>query len=1013
MKGIPKSRGLLVFALIAALVITSGLPAAGTSYAADLLPACTHQDVGLSKEIIGNPDTNEWEVQLTVKGNQKGRSTDVVIVLDRSRSMSYEDNTGKTRIYRAKSAAKRFAEQVLEAGSRTRIAVVTFDKGVNRVQKFTNNKDTLNTAIDSINANYTGMPNSAGGTNLQAGIRLAADMMGGSTAELKSIVLISDGAPTHSYKFTGSVNTEIESCQIENGVHNTVWREPTVDPSYNYNTTIGFGDSFLLKDHFTPVEDTCPEDGSSIHTYNYPENHGIPAIYEADLIKNNVKIFAIGIGLDADAKGVLNACKNAGYFDIRTSDPTYDFPFAAAIGSEAFKAVVTDQIGSEFVLATDSPISVSKGTASCNNNIITWNIPALKSGDTATMKYTIKAKPGIIFTNDEGNVYPTKGKHFTNEQATIKYNYPEGDSFTSDFVKPTVPLTGGAVILKAIAVNSEGDPVSSTGTKVTDYKDAELLNQGRFPEEADQFVVYGSFCQVSMGAITGYEYQGWQYGESSGGSDDLTADVDLTTANQIPTVYFKYLKSGSTQTLYDVKVKYIDESDQSLIDEDVIEGQPAGQLVTAGAMEFFGYDLSGDQSSVKGCTVSTNSALNVITFYYTKKIDYVTVRVIYLDENEKFINEELNKVYSVPKGTTVTEAAIYFDGYKLAEDEASVKSATVNVPTTIAFLYKHNEKDHYTVTIKYIDGSGNQIHEDGYLYDKEVGTPVSASAISIPGYNLNDVQIKELIVNVPNHEANPPIENIITFVYKAVSVNPPGGGGGGGGGGSSVPVTTITPPALNKTDHYAYVVGYPDGEVKPLGTITREEVAVIFYRLMTGDSRKQYYSSTQPFTDVAAGRWSNDEIATLYNAKIVQGNNDGTFEPSKPITRAEFAAIASKFDKLEEVTENKFPDIENHWAKKYINSSALKGWISGYGDGTFRPDNVIIRCEAMKMINEELDRRVNTEGLCSGTQQWPDNTQDKWYYEIVLEATNTHDYQREDRPKSMEKWTKIKDNPVW
>jgi hypothetical protein len=229
---------------------------------------------------------------------------------------------------------------------------------------------------------------------------------------------------------------------------------------------------------------------------------------------------------------------------------------------------------------------------------------------------------------------------------------------------------------------------------------------------------------------------------------------------------------------------------------------------------------------------------------------------------------------------------------------------------------------------------------------------------------------------------------------------------------AGIPMTG-TSYALNKVDHFAYVVGYPDGEVKPLGTITREEAAVIFYRLMTEDSRKYYYSTSQPFTDVGDKRWSNDEIATLYNAKIVQGNTDGSFEPSKPITRAEFAAIAAKFDKLEDVTENKFPDIENHWAKKYINSSAQKGWISGYGDGTFRPDNIIIRCEAMKLINEQLDRRVNIAGLCSDTKQWTDNIESKWYYEIVLEATNTHDYEPKENPKSTEKWTKIKDNPVW
>lgn len=224
---------------------------------------------------------------------------------------------------------------------------------------------------------------------------------------------------------------------------------------------------------------------------------------------------------------------------------------------------------------------------------------------------------------------------------------------------------------------------------------------------------------------------------------------------------------------------------------------------------------------------------------------------------------------------------------------------------------------------------------------------------------------------------------------------------------------TTSPQMLSKTDHFAYVVGYPDGEVKPLGAITREEAAVIFYRLMTEESRNSYASTTHPFSDVNGNRWSNKEIATLYNAKIIQGNSNGSFMPGTPITRAEFAAIAAKFDKLEDTKENKFPDIENHWAKDYINSSTEKGWINGYGDGTFRPDHIIIRCEAMKLINEVLDRRINIAGIHKDTKQWPDNIEDKWYYEIVLEATNTHDYERENKPKSMEKWTKIMDNPVW
>jgi len=219
--------------------------------------------------------------------------------------------------------------------------------------------------------------------------------------------------------------------------------------------------------------------------------------------------------------------------------------------------------------------------------------------------------------------------------------------------------------------------------------------------------------------------------------------------------------------------------------------------------------------------------------------------------------------------------------------------------------------------------------------------------------------------------------------------------------------------ALNKTDHFAYIIGYPDGEVKPLGMVTREEAAVIFYRLMTEEKRINYYSTIQPFPDVDDKRWSGDEIATLYNAGIIRGYPDGSFMPAKPITRAEYAAIAAGFDTLEESTGSRFPDVENHWAKKYIDPSAEKGWIRGYGDGTFRPDHFIIRCEAMMLVNEALDRRVNLAGLHEAAKQWPDNTEDKWYYEIVMEATNTHDYERADRLRSTEKWIRIRDNPVW
>ncbi|MBR0600230.1 S-layer homology domain-containing protein [Sinanaerobacter chloroacetimidivorans] len=215
-------------------------------------------------------------------------------------------------------------------------------------------------------------------------------------------------------------------------------------------------------------------------------------------------------------------------------------------------------------------------------------------------------------------------------------------------------------------------------------------------------------------------------------------------------------------------------------------------------------------------------------------------------------------------------------------------------------------------------------------------------------------------------------------------------------------------PKLSKEDHFAYVNGYPDGTVKPLDPITREELAVIFYRLMTDECRETYKNTKNFYVDVEPERWSFEAISTLTQANVLNGYGDGTFLPDLPVTRAEFASVASKFDHLENSDTNLFSDISDHWARKVINSASLKGWINGYGDGSFQPDQPIIRCEAMKLINEVLDRRVDAKGISENAVKWIDNPEEEWYYEIVMEATNSHDYERADKPKSTESWTRVK-----
>ena len=216
---------------------------------------------------------------------------------------------------------------------------------------------------------------------------------------------------------------------------------------------------------------------------------------------------------------------------------------------------------------------------------------------------------------------------------------------------------------------------------------------------------------------------------------------------------------------------------------------------------------------------------------------------------------------------------------------------------------------------------------------------------------------------------------------------------------------------LEKIDHFAYVIGYVDGTIKPENNITREEVAMIFYRLLTDEDRAELLNDSNSFTDIDSERWSNKAISTLYKANVLKGYEDGEFKPTKPITRAEFAAISARFDELELSSETKFTDTSGHWAEKYINSSTVKGWIKGYEDNTFRPEIDITRAESMALINNVLGRGVTEENIHPDAMLWIDNTTSDWYFEAVMEATNSHDYLIDEN--NLELWTGMKANKVW
>lgn len=275
--------------------------------------------------------------------------------------------------------------------------------------------------------------------------------------------------------------------------------------------------------------------------------------------------------------------------------------------------------------------------------------------------------------------------------------------------------------------------------------------------------------------------------------------------------------------------------------------------------------------------------------------------------------------------------------------------------------------------------------------------------------------------------------NEISETVRITTDRRPSTGGGGGGGYTPVitpqptvaPVTTPTPTfapeeeipvpeVFNSADHYAYIIGYPEGDVRPENNISREEVVTIFFRLLSDEAREKIFAKTNNLSDVSDERWSNNAISTMANGGYVTGYEDGSFKPGAPITRAEFVTLAVRFYGDVVAADAQFPDVSTHWAKKYIDKAIFYRLISGYEDGTFKPDQNIKRSEVMKIVNTILNRHVNVSGLTQEAidNNWIDNPASAWYYTEVFEATMSHDFERE-QGESMETWTGLKANPNW
>ena len=275
-----------------------------------------------------------------------------------------------------------------------------------------------------------------------------------------------------------------------------------------------------------------------------------------------------------------------------------------------------------------------------------------------------------------------------------------------------------------------------------------------------------------------------------------------------------------------------------------------------------------------------------------------------------------------------------------------------------------------------------------------------------------------ITINPNKDEATTDTTNKITFhniyTYKRHHSSDDSNGGGKKEEKPTVEIKDDDALGLNNTDHFAYIVGYGNGEVRPQNSITRAEVAAIFFRLLEDDVRDANYTRQNKFTDVSNDAWYCSAVSTLSAMGIISGYPDATFRPNASITRAEFAAIATRFDVNGDKTPASFNDIAGHWAKDEIAVAANNGWVNGYEDGSFRPQNKITRAETMSLVNRVLNRKPETaEDLLENMTKWTDNADtNAWYYLAVQEATNSHYYEYKEKSQ-YEKWTELRETRDW
>ena len=565
------------------------------------------------------------------------------------------------------------------------------------------------------------------------------------------------------------------------------------------------------------------------------------------------------------------------------------------------------------------------------------------------------------------------------------------DGFTLDKTIPgtkdsgTIAADGSLVLKLYYTRNSYNVTYQYEGTAPTDAPDLTTLG-GTHKYGAEVTVD----TTVSADAVAGYTFSGWST------TDALVTGVKFTMPANDVTLKGKFEEKTNPLT-YTINQHFMDG-----------EGKEIPNLCVPGNSQTGNKDtlLS---NLIEGMTGTQSKG--------DKNYVYVSSKTTYTAAGEEA--KHLNTTTSTLTKDTTIDLYYYLDNWKDA-GEAGKDSETGGdgIPDCYQVLvnYKSGDTNRGSVgpltmevlTIK--DATGNLVNKGTVKASGSTAT-ATGSRCYFSSWTTN------ADVNTSKEPATLGQQTFTAEGGKTYTFTANFGRSSGGSNRPKPPVVEIpddVPTGLNGKDHYAYVVGYPDGMVYPQKNITRAEVATIFFRLLTDETREANMTKSNSYNDMKDGAWYTCAVSTLSKMGIIKGYEDGSFKPDASISRAEFAAIAARFDPDGDKTPATFSDVSSHWAKDEISIAANHGWIKGYEDGSFKPDQKITRAETMTLVNRVLKRLPETkDDLHKDMKTWPDNQNESaWFYLAVQEATNSH-YQKLKKDGIHETWESMRETRDW